>query len=229
MVWWWWILPAFVALIGGALLVGGFGALFRGQGFKGGRGLFGGALFMTLAGAAGLVGLNVQTYSRLTYQRPVAEISVSELGPQLYRVTLVEPNGRVDDYEVRGDEWRVDARVLVWKPWANILGLDSQYRLERLEGRYENIEQARTGERTVYDLGATGAQNRAVDVWALSRLMGQKAAFVPTVYGGSVYMPMANDAKYDIIITQSGLIATPKNVAAQSATTHWDVAPSTDR
>jgi hypothetical protein len=223
MVWWWWILPAFVALIGGALLVGGFGALFRGQGFKGGRGLFGGALFMTLAGAAGLVGLNVQTYHRLTYERPVAEISIKQVGPQHFRATLEEPDGRIRDYEVRGDDWRIEARVLRWKPWANVLGLDSQYRLERLQGRYEDIEQERHGERSVHAIGdVEGLQNNAVDVWSLSKMFREKSPFVDTLYGGSVYMPMANNAEYDVVITQSGLIARAKNDEAQSAITHWD-------
>jgi hypothetical protein len=222
-VWWWWIIPGIVGVLGLALLLGGFGALFRGDGFKGGRGVLGGALFLTIGCAAALMGLNVQTYQRLAYQRPVAMISLRQEGPQHFTATVEEPNGTVRDFDLHGDNWRMEARVLVWKPWANVLGLDSQYRLERLAGSYNDIEQERNAERSVHDLGkAKGVQGNAIDVYSLSKLMRGRLQFVDTLQGSASYMPMANRAEYDVIITQSGLLARPINDEAQGAVTHWD-------
>ncbi|MGE3250274.1 MAG: hypothetical protein AB7J28_09205 [Hyphomonadaceae bacterium] len=223
MVWWWWIIPAFVALIGVALLIGGFGWFFRGRAFKGGRGVVSGGLITAAAAAVGLLGLNIQTYHRLTYERPVAEISLRQLGPQHFTATLTEPDGQARDFEVRGDEWRVEARVLRWRPWANVLGLDSQYRLERLSGRYADTDQERHDERSVYGIGAVSEPaSNAVDLWAVSQQASQYVPVVDTLYGSGAYMPMANGATYEVIITQSGLIARPTNEAAQAAITHWD-------
>ncbi|MGE3143439.1 MAG: hypothetical protein AB7L65_08970, partial [Hyphomonadaceae bacterium] len=176
MVWWWWIIPAFVAIIGLAILIGGLGWVFRGRPFKGGRGILGGAIFLVVGAAIGLLGLNIQTYQRLTFERPVATISLHQLGPQQFQATLSEPNGSVREFEIRGDEWRLDARVLKWKPWANVLGLDSQFRLERLQGRYAEVEEERTAERSVYGIvEVADASKNAVDLWSVSQQMSQYA------------------------------------------------------
>ena len=69
---------------------------------------------------------------------------------ETFEVTLTEPpsaaapQGQTRKFTVHGDEWRIDARVLKWKPWANVLGLDTQYRLDRLSGRYESTQPPET-------------------------------------------------------------------------------------
>ena len=82
MVWWWWIAPAVVGLIGVILLIRGLMALFSGRVFSGLLVGAGGAGFMAAAAIAGLLALDVQTYGRLTYERPVATIQTRQLGPQ---------------------------------------------------------------------------------------------------------------------------------------------------
>ena len=70
----------------------------------------------------------------------MATIETRRLGPQYFEATVMQP-GRGENaagvsnlYPLHGDEWRVEAQVLRWKPWANVLGLDTQYRLDRLSG-----------------------------------------------------------------------------------------------
>src|SRR5262245_29170151 len=116
MVWWWWILPGVVGVIGLAIVLSGLGWMFRGKPFKGGRGVFGGGIFLGVAAIAGLLGLNIQTYHRLTYERPVATIELHKKADQFYDATLVEPpsvddpQGVTRNYEIHGDEWRIEAR-----------------------------------------------------------------------------------------------------------------------
>lgn len=170
MIWWWWILPAAAALIGLVLLVRGLRALFGGRAVRGvaGAALGGGVLW--LASLATLFGLNLQTYDRLTYERPVASLELRRLGPQYYEIELTplsqDRPAAATLYPVHGDDWRIDAQVLKWKPWANVLGLDSQYRLERLSGRYRTVEQELTAERSAYDLAAIeeNARNGALPI-----------------------------------------------------------------
>ena len=122
---------------------------------------------LLLAGAAlfFVVSLNLHTYARLTHEQPVAEIVFEARGPQRYRATLAQvPSGEMQMFMLAGDEWQLDARVLKWKGWANLLGLDAQYRLERVSGRYRDIEQERKDERTVYAL----SENPGVDLWTMS-------------------------------------------------------------
>ena len=225
MVWWWWILPGAAALVGALLLLSGLGSLFRGR-FLGAFGgvLFGGG-FLAVGVAAILLGLNVQSYARLTHERPVATISLSQVQPQFFEATLTQPEtaaapASTTVYPVHGDEWRIEAQVLRWKPWANILGLDAQYRLDRLSGRYQDTQQELTAVRSVHDLrgGDVASERRwTLDIWDVSRRYRDYVDAVDTLYGSAAYMPMADGAQYEVWITQSGLIARPVNDQAREA------------
>ena len=91
MVWWWWIVPAVVGLLGLVLLFKGLGALFRGRVFSGVLVGAGGAGFLAAAAIASLLALDVQTYARLSYERPVATIQTRQLGPQYFEATVIQP------------------------------------------------------------------------------------------------------------------------------------------
>lgn len=229
MVSWWWFIPTAVAVIGALILISGLAGLFKGRFFGGLFGTLAGGVLLTGALGAALLGQNVQTYSRLTYERPVAGLAVRQLAPQYFEVTVTQPaNGetpaRMAVYPVNGDEWRMEAQVLKWKPWANVLGLDSQYRLDRLSGRYQDIEQERTGARSVHALyveepgTVAGVQTPwSLGVWDMARKYRRYVDAVDTLYGSAAYMPMANGGTYEVWITQSGLIARPTNEAARAA------------
>ncbi|WP_421730998.1 hypothetical protein [Brevundimonas sp.] len=231
MVSWWWVVPAFVAVIGGLFLLNGLASLFGGRVFGGLFKIIGGGAVLGVALAATLLAQNIQTYSRLTYERPVATIQLRQLGRQYYEVTLIQPPStegqpaRTALYPVNGDEWRIEAQVLKWKPWANVLGLDTQYRLDRLSGRYQDIEQERTGARSVHGLSGGDQPSQImgvalpwrVDAWDMARRYRRYVDAVDTLYGGAAYMPMADGARYEVFITQSGLIARPANAQARNA------------
>lgn len=226
MIWWWWILPAVVGALGLILVLSSLGGLFRGRVFSGLFGTaFGGAAIFAAAVAA-LAGMNIQTYGRLTYERPVATLQLKQLGPQYFEATVVQPAmgesqpATTAVYPLHGDEWRVEAQVLKWKPWANVLGLDSQYRLDRLSGRYQSIEQEINATRSVHSLRPVednGPLPWRVDVWDAARKYRKWVDPVDTLYGGAAYMPMAEGARYEVWLTQSGLIARPANEQARNA------------
>lgn len=178
-------------------------------------------LLFVLAGALLIVSVNLHTYSRLTYEAPVADLIFERRGPQEYAVTLAHiPSGDMQLFILRGDEWQLDARVLKWHGWANLLGLDAQYRLERLSGRYRDIDAERTSARTVYAL----TNNPGLDVWTFALDHPHWPRLVDAVYGSATYLPMANGARYRVTLTQSGLIARPQNDAAKGATKAWSEA-----
>jgi hypothetical protein len=220
MVWWWWILPAASALLGAIVLLRGLGGLFSGR-FVGG--LFGTAVgggLLAAGAVVALAGLDVQTYQRLSYERPVATIETRQLGPQLFEATLTTPPTAAETapavkrYQIHGDQWRIEARMLKWKPWANVLGLDTQYRLDRLSGRYETTADELSAPRSVYDLGPEPGN---IDLWTMARKSKRYAPMVDSFYGGGAFMPMANNARYEVWLTQGGLVARPMNPAALEA------------
>ncbi|HMN43356.1 MAG TPA: hypothetical protein PKE27_02215 [Povalibacter sp.] len=203
-----------IAVFGGLLLILACQRLLRARFLAAGGSAVMGFLLLACAALFFVVSLNLHTYARLTYEQPVAEIVFESRGPQRYRATLTRmPAGEMQIFILAGDEWQLDARVLKWKGWANLLGLDAQYRLERVGGRYRDIEQERHAERTVYGL----SENPGVDLWDLSTKYPRWLPFVDAVYGSATYMPMAEGARYQVSLTQSGLIARPLNTQAELA------------
>src|SRR6185369_4724481 len=79
----------------------------------------------------------LRTYERLLPRKAlVAQVYCERAGTRGYRVTLTRmPNGRMQVFEMAGDEWQLDARTLVWRGRAAELGLQSGYRLDRLTAR----------------------------------------------------------------------------------------------
>jgi hypothetical protein len=207
-----------IAVFGLLLLILACQRLFRARFLAAGGSAMMGSLLLAVAALLFVVSLNMHTYARLTHERPVAEIVFEQRGEQTFNATLTQvPNGEIQMFVLSGDEWQLDARVLKWKGWANLFGLDAQYRLERVSGRYRNIDQERTDERTVYAL----AENPGLDLWQMTLDKPDRLPFVDAVYGNAAYMPMSDGARYEVSITQTGLIARPVNAAAQQAAGSW--------
>jgi hypothetical protein len=202
-----------IAVFGGLLFILACQRLFRGRFVAAGATMLMSVVMLVVAALMFVVAVNLQTYSRLTYERPIAQIVFESRGPQRYRATLTRiPGGDMQMLVLAGDEWQLDARVLKWQGWANLVGLDAQYRLERVSGRYRDIEQEKHAERTVYGL----SENPGVDLWTLSTEYPTWLPFIDAVYGSATYLPMADGARYEVALTQSGLIARPVNQAAET-------------
>jgi hypothetical protein len=170
-----------------------------------------------LAACAVLVASNLRTYQRLTYEQPAGELQFSKVADRNYKAILSYPNGERADFDLRGDEWVIDARVLKWHAFANLLGFDAAYRLERIGGRYSHIEDERGEPRTVYDLHSPGR----VDPWELVHQYHSWVPWMDALYGSATFLPMADGALYEIKVSQTGLIARPLNQSAREAVGSW--------
>lgn len=207
-----------IAIFGTLLLILACQRLFRARFLAAGGSALTGSLLLAVAAVLFLVSSNLHTYARLTLERPVAEIVFEQRGPQTFNATLTQvPDGEIQMFVMKGDEWQLDARVLKWKGWATLFGLDAQYRLERISGRYRDTNQELTADRSVYPL----AEEQRLDLWEMTLDNPTRLPFVDAVYGSAAYMPMSDGARYEVTISQSGLIARPVNVAAQQAAGSW--------
>jgi hypothetical protein len=173
--------------------------------------------FFLAAAATAVLGVNLLTYQRLTHEQPAVRATFARAAEQQFNATLMYPSGEVRGYVLRGDEWQIDARVLKWRGLANVLSFDTAYRLERLSGRYSDIERERTAARTVYALHPP----EHIDAWALLRLWHQYIPWADALYGSATYLPMADGAAYEVTVSQTGLVARPLNEAARLAVGGW--------
>jgi hypothetical protein len=215
----WWLIPAFVGLVGILMLVGGVGRVFKAK-FASGifRVLFGG---LTLAGAAiiGLVGLNLQTYAQLTKERLAGTVTLKKLDEFKYTATVdLADNGKLRgapvDYQVTGEDFRVEGPILKFKGWANVIGADSIYRIDHIEGVYVDSDCENRFDPKRQDFAEKGSAN---DAFRTIRSLGESWKLVNAVDVLNIdarRMPMADGAVYNIKATQQGLELEPGNQIA---------------
>jgi len=177
----------------------------------------GGLLLLSLAALLFAIALNLYTYQVLTQEQAVAEVRFEALGPQYYRMYLLPEKDTPAVVELRGDEWQIDSRVLKWHGLANLVGMKTAYRLERVSGRYRDVRQERQAVRTVHDL----EYGRGLDLWALAQKHNQRIPWVDAIYGSAAYMPMVDKARYRISMSTSGLVVRADNAVAQQAIEAW--------
>jgi hypothetical protein len=163
-----------------------------------------------------LVGAALATYQRVTAEEHVAQVEIERKGDH-YNVMLTMPGPKFQAFEVRGDDFQVDARVLKWKGIAYLLGFDTIYRLDRLSGRYRNIEDEKTKPRTVYALNPPDR----IDLWELARNAMEVLPGIDAIYGSSTYVPMVAAGTYEVKISPTGLFVRPTNPAAKKAVGSW--------
>jgi len=175
-----------------------------------------GLLFLAVAALMVVISINLYTYDRLTHESKVAEISFQEVGPQHFGA-VVKLKNKTQILDLRGDDWQIDARVLKWRGMAVLLGFDALYRLDRLSGRYQDIDLERTAPRTVYSL----SEGKGLDLWKMAKNYNRWIPWVDALYGSATYMPMVDGASYTVFISLTGLLARPNNDIASKAVSEW--------
>jgi len=177
----------------------------------------GGLVLLLLAVCAALIAADLRTYQRLSYEQPAGELQLTKTGERQFGAVLSYPDGRRANFTLRGDEWQIDAHVLKWHAFANVIGFDTAYRLERISGRYTRIEDEVAQARTVYALVAP----ERVDLWSLVQRYHSWLPWADALYGSATFLPMADGALYEIKVSQSGLVSRPLNQAARDAVGSW--------
>jgi hypothetical protein len=160
-------------------------------------------LLLLIGLSAGLIAWNLHTFSRLTDEAPIAKLRFSQIQPQVYQLELRSGDFcQPRTFKVFGDEWRLDARFLKWKAWANLFGLDAMYRLERLSGRYLDIDEENSREHQAHDIVDT----TAADLTPYLEKRWLRWSPLDTYFGSSVYESMDPDYEYTVYRSQSGLL-----------------------
>ena len=156
-------------------------------------------------------------YERLTSEQVVSRVLFTRIAPYEFRARLMIDDERDRFFLLTGDEWQIDARLVSWQPPATLLGLDPIYRLERLSGRYAEIDQEREEARSVHAL----TRKPLLDVWSVARQAPLLMPGVDAYYGTATYVPMADGALYEVSLSRDSLIARPANDAARDAVGDW--------
>ncbi|NRA25149.1 MAG: cation/multidrug efflux pump, partial [Oleispira sp.] len=73
------------------------------------------AMTLIMAAVASLLSLlDVLSYQQLMAEVPIATVSIFEKENQHFDLTLVTVEGKEERYQIYGDQWQLDARLLTW-------------------------------------------------------------------------------------------------------------------
>ena len=177
----------------------------------------GGVATAALGGAAILLAFSYYGYDRLVGEQLVSRVEFRQLAPGEFSARLIIQGEPDRVFRLRGDEWQIDARVVSWKPPATLLGLDPIYQLDRISGRYSDVDDERTQQRTVHAL----SDPLLLDVWRVARKFPALMPGVDAYYGTATFVPMADGAVFEVSMTRTALVARPANDAARQAVGDW--------
>ncbi|HZI23369.1 MAG TPA: hypothetical protein VFD76_12655 [Gemmatimonadales bacterium] len=168
------------------------------------RGLTG-LLLVALAALAGAITVGLREYDALTLEVPAATVRTEPLGPHRFRATItLLPDKRLAMYELAGDAFYMDAHILKWHPWVNLLGLHTSYELDRVAGRYNSATDERTQPRTAYDL----SRPPLVDLFWIAK-RGLLGPLVDAEYGSAAFVAGTAPADYEVRVSTTGLLMRP--------------------
>lgn len=158
--------------------------------------------FLSIAALFGTISVAVQGYRALTHEEVAAVITTEPVGPQQFRAKFRFADGREATYSLAGDALYVDGHVLKWKPIANYFGLHTAYDLERVGGRYNQLEDEQARPRTVLRL----SPDRSMDMFKLRQRYALLAPLLDTEYGSATFVPADRKARYELRVSTSGFL-----------------------
>lgn len=161
-----------------------------------------GLFLLALGTIAGAISVGMMGYRAFTREDVVAHIMVKPAGKQRFLATFRFADGREATYDLAGDAIYVDAHILKWHPYANMIGLHTAYEIDRVAGRYHSIKDERDAMRTVHSLG----RDKPVDLYSLRRRFSFLSPLFDAEYGSATFIPVTRPAELELRISTSGLL-----------------------
>lgn len=196
------IVTIVLALLSAVTLLAAVSA-FRARRWVGGLvGTLVGLLLLSVTALAAAISIGTQGYRALTYEQVAATIVTERTGDRAFRATVHFPDGRLAIFNLTGDEFYVDAHILKWHPMMNVLGVHTAYELDRIAGRYAEIEEERSEPRTIFSL----AEEKPVDMFSLARRFHFLNPLVDTEYGSATFALAGQHSQYEVRVSTTGLL-----------------------
>jgi len=183
-------------------LVGCIRAFKQLRGFKGLRKFIVLLIVLPSSLLATLVLIGTQGYQAFTKEQLIATIHITPVGQQRFSATLHYEKGGQDAFELEGDEIQVDAKIIKWKSLANLLGLHTQYELDRISGRFRDADQARRTFPSIQTL----SEKSDLDLTKL-RIQYESLSFLlDAEYGSASFLPANESSTYYLYVSTTGLL-----------------------
>ncbi len=158
--------------------------------------------FLAISGLASLIILTTRGYEALTHEQSVAVIQITPLSEQNFVAQIEFADGRSETYHLQGDEIMFEANILKWKAWTNLFGFTTAYRLDRVRGRYQTLQDEQNRSPSVYSI--RGSDHSDLADW---RKNYQVLSYILDVeHGSASYVSARENKTLELMVTNSGLM-----------------------
>lgn len=172
-----------------------------------------GFLLLGIAGYVSLLSASLFHYQAVPAEAPMATISFEAAGDQKWRVTIAEANGNRRDYDLLGDLWQLDVRLLRYSGIASAFGSGASFELERLSGRYLSVEDEASKDHADFQL--LSEPLFGFDLW--QRASSNGSLIVTPTRSNVALVPAADGAIFEVVLGDTGLQLVAGNTAAVDA------------
>src|SRR4030042_5816 len=159
-------------------------------------------LCLALAALFGTITVATKGYLALTHEETAAVVKTEPLGEKLFIAHFKFSDGHEDSYRLAGDELYIDAHILKWNPIVNILGLHTVYELDRVSGRYMDIQEELTAPRTMHLV----SQQKQLNMFNLRKKYSFLKPLLDAEYGSAAFIKLEKPAKLEIKVSTTGLL-----------------------
>jgi len=190
------LVSALIAVLGLAFTVTGIRRLFQRRFLRAAGLEFSALVILLLASSFFLLASNLYTYQRLVYEQVIAEITFQQFATQEFSADIKALDSSFQQtVNLKGDEWQLDTQVLTWQGMATLFGLDANYRLHRISGRYVDIDEEQQSPRSVFSLVKKQplVKSEKFDLWQFANKHQDWLRWVDAAYGSAVFLPMTDE------------------------------------
>ena len=159
-------------------------------------------LMISLTALLGTISISTYGYQALTKEELAATVMITPVAEQKFKALFIMPDGKEQFFVISGDQLYVDAHILKWKPIANIFGLHTSYELDRVSGRYINLNDQKNKVHTYYSL----SQNKLINIFYLREKFSFLSPLLDAEYGSASFIKSDNSEKLKIMVSTTGLL-----------------------
>ena len=141
-------------------------------------------LMISLSALFGSISISIHGYQALTREELAATIRITPSAEQKFSALFIMPDGSERAFSLAGDQLYIDAHILKWKPIANIFGLHTSYELDRVAGRYVDLNDERNKVHTHYSL----SQKKLFNMFDLRQKFALLSPLLDAEYGSASFI-----------------------------------------
>lgn len=164
-----------------------------------------------------LAAFDMSTYHVVDNDKSIMTLSFKRQGGDSYQVEMHAVSGEDFSTIIDGQQWQLEARVFKWAPLFKAVGFNTGFRLASLQGRYIELQIGRQNIRSPEILSSS----TFIDMWLV---LNQSPFIFPAVEAYTStpgFIPMADGAIFDVVLTGKNLVAHPVNDVAKTAMANW--------